>query len=265
MSTTIPDPKKISIPSFDLQDHCAVITGASEGIGQAIAEAYAQTGASLALISRDYERLAETSARVQRQGVNPTLHQADLRFPAQIKDVAEEILSIYGHVTILVNSAGAPLHRMAVEVKEKEWDRVIDTGLKGVFYCCTTFGNSMIQAGYGKIINLSSTYAESVRPGQSVYAIAKAGLSQLTRALAIEWAQYGVRVNALAPTLTDTPTRHHIVVNDNARQRIEAQIPLGRYGLPQDIIGTALFLASEASDFLTGQTIFVDGGWNAAR
>lgn len=265
MSTTTPDLQNIYIPPFHLQGRCAVITGASEGIGQAIAEAYAQSGASLALVSRDPKRLEETFSRVQRYGVTPTLHQADLRFPVQIKELAEDVKLKHERVTILVNSAGAPISRMAVDVREDEWDRVIDTGLKGVFYCCTIFGKSMIDEGYGKIINLSSTYAESVRPGQSVYAIAKAGLSQLTRALAIEWAQYGVRVNALAPTLTDTPTRHHIVANDRSRQRIEAQIPLGRYGLPQDLIGAALFLASEASDFITGQTIFVDGGWNAAR
>jgi NAD(P)-dependent dehydrogenase (short-subunit alcohol dehydrogenase family) len=256
---------RIQLPSFDLQDRCAVVTGASEGIGQAIAEAFAMAGASLALVSRDPNRLGDTAARTQAHGSRTTLHKADVCYIDQIARLATEVLEMHGQVTILVNSAGAPIASMALEVQEEEWDKVIDTGLKGVFFSCTAFGKAMIEQGYGKIINLSSTYAESVRPTQSVYSIAKGGLSMLTRALALEWAQHGVLVNALAPTLTDTPTRHHIVANEESRKRVEAQIPLGRYGLPQDLIGAAIFLASEASDFLTGQTIFVDGGWNAAQ
>ena len=213
---------QIQLPSFDLQGRCAVVTGASAGIGQAIAEAFAKAGASLALVSRDPGRLAKIAERAEANGSYTTLHKADVRYTDQITHLANEVLEMHEQVNILVNSAGAPISRLAVDVQEEEWDRVIDTGLKGVFFCCTAFGKAMIEQGNGKIINLSSTYAESVRPTQSVYSIAKGGLSMLTRALALEWAQYGVLVNALAPTLTDTPTRHHIVANEASRKRVEA-------------------------------------------
>jgi NAD(P)-dependent dehydrogenase (short-subunit alcohol dehydrogenase family) len=253
------------LPSFSLKDRLAVVTGASEGIGQSLALAFAHAGARLALVSRAPARLAELVASIESVGAEARTYQADVCVRAAVDRLAEAVTTGQGAASILVNSAGAPLTKPAFDVTEEEWDWVMDTGLKGMFFTCLAFGRSMAAHGYGKIINLASTYSESVAQGKSVYAIAKAGVAHLTRALALEWAPLGVRVNALAPTLTVTPTRQVVLANQERMNMILARIPLGRYAQPSDLAGAGLFLASEASDFVTGQILFVDGGWNAAR
>jgi len=253
------------LPSFSLNGRLAVVTGASEGIGRTLALAFAGAGARLALVSRAPERLAELVASIVASGAEAHVYQADVRVCAQVERLAEAVTTRQGAAHILVTSAGVPLTKLAFDVVEEEWDLVMDTGLKGMFFACLAFGRSMAEQGYGKIINLASTYSESVASGKSVYAIAKAGVAHLTRALALEWAPLGVRVNALAPTLTVTPTRQVVLANQERMQSILARIPMGRYAQPSDLVGAGLFLASQASDFVTGQTLFVDGGWNAAR
>lgn len=263
MTTTPQDTS--ALPSFLLQDRLAVVTGASEGIGRSLALAYAEAGARLALVSRAPERLAGLVASIQASGAKAHAYQADVRVQADVLRLAEAVTTRQGAVSILVNSAGVPLTKPAFDITEEEWDAVMDTGLKGMFFTCLAFGRAMATQGYGKIINLASTYSQSVAPGKSVYAIAKAGVAHLTRALALEWAPLGVRVNALAPTLTVTPTRQVVLANEERMKFLLGRIPMGRYAQPSDLIGAGLFLASEASDFVTGQTLFVDGGWNAAR
>lgn len=253
------------LPSFRLDGRIAVVTGASLGIGQAIAVAFATAGAQLALVSRQIPHLAETVAGIEAVCGQASCFQADLRSVPQIQRLVQEVLAEHGQVDILVNAAGLPQTRRASDVTEKDWDAVIDTSLKGVYFSCLYFAGPMTKRGYGKIINLSSTYSESVATGKSVYATAKAGVSQLTRALALEWAPFGVRVNALAPTVTVTPTRRGVLADKERLDWLLSRIPLGRCAQPEDLVGAALFLASEASDFVTGHTLFVDGGWHAAR
>ena len=252
-------------PSFSLKGRLAVVTGASEGIGRSLALAFAAAGARLALVSRAPERLGELVASSEALGAEAHTYQADVCLRAEIERLARAVTAGQGAAAILVNSAGAPLTKPAFDVSEEDWDLVLDTGLKGMFFTCLAFGRTMAEQGYGKIINLGSTYCESVAHGKSVYAIAKAGVAHLTRALALEWAPLGVRVNALAPTLTVTPTRQAVLADQERMKSILARIPMVRYGQPSDLAGAGLFLASEASDFVTGQTLFVDGGWNAAR
>lgn len=255
------DPLKHELPSFRLDDRLAVITGSSEGIGQRLAIAFARAGARLALVSRDTQRLPETIESVQRFKGEAQAYQADVRNVEEIRRLSISVEKRQGTATILVNSAGYPLTKPAREVTVEEWDSVMDIGLRGVFFVCQAFAGIMGDQGYGKIINLSSTYAHSVAVNKSVYAIAKSGISQLTRALALEWAPLGIRVNALAPTLTVTPSREPVLEDEQRVQSIVSRIPLGRYATTDDLIGSALFLASEASDFVTGHTLFVDGGW----
>jgi NAD(P)-dependent dehydrogenase (short-subunit alcohol dehydrogenase family) len=253
------------LPSFRLEGRLAVMTGASEGIGHGLALALGRAGARLALVSRAPDRLKEVVGALDAIGAEARAYQADVRVRADLERLADAVNATQGAAEILINAAGVPLTRPAAEVTETEWDAVIDTGLKAVFFACLAFGRGMRERRYGKIINLGSTYSESVGPGKSVYAIAKAGVAHLTRALALEWAPDGVRVNALAPTLTATPTRQALLADEDRMRYILARIPMGRYAQPSDLTGAALFLASEASDFVTGQTLFVDGGWNAAR
>jgi 2-deoxy-D-gluconate 3-dehydrogenase len=253
------------LPSFRLQGKVALLTGASEGIGQRLAVAFAQAGAETALVSREPSRLTATVRRIQALDAQTRCYQADVRSLADIRKLAAEVVAAQGPVSILVNSAGVPLTKPAFDVAEAEWDLVMDTGLKGTFFACVTIGKYMAEQGYGKIINLSSTYAQSVGSGKSVYAISKAGVSHLTRALALEWALLGVRVNAIAPTLTVTPTRQETMDDPQRMASILSRIPMGRYAHASDLVGAAIFLAAEASDFVTGQTLYVDGGWNAAR
>lgn len=252
------------LPSFRLDGRLAVITGASEGIGRSLAVAFGLAGAPLALVSRDPRRLDDTIADLRRFDGQAVAYQADVRDREDLQRLAASVRAEQGPATLLVNSAGYPQTKPALQVSERDWDVVMDTGLKGLFFTCCAFAPAMIEQGYGKIINLSSTYAYGVAPDKSVYAIAKAAVSHLTRALAVEWAPHGVRVNALAPTLTATPTREQVIADEERLEAILARIPLGRYASPADLVGSALFLASEASDFVTGHTLSVDGGWTAA-
>lgn len=251
-------------PSFSVAGRLAVVIGASEGIGATVALELARAGARVAVVGRVPERLAPLVAAVRQVGGEARAYRADVRVRRDLEELARSVDAEQGVPAILVNSAGVPMTKPALDVTEEEWDAVMDTNLKGVFFACVAFGRAMGERGYGKIINLSSTWSESVGLGKSVYATSKAGVSHLTRSLALEWAPRGVRVNAIAPTLTLTPTRRGILDDPERWRRVVGRIPLGRPGEPSDLVGAALFLASEASDFVTGQTLFVDGGWNAA-
>ena len=254
-----------TLPSFELAGKLAVVTGASEGIGAGLAVAFARAGARLALVSRAPERTSELLAEIHGAGGEARAYRADVRVRGEVEALAKAIASEQGAADVLVNSAGVALTKPAFDVTEEEWNTVLDTGLKGTFFACVAFARGMAERGFGKIINLASTYSESVAPNKSVYAIAKAGVVHLTRSLAVEWAPQGIRVNALAPAFTVTPTRKAILADAERMRGILSRIPLGRVGSPSDLLGAGLFLASAASDFMTGQTLFVDGGWNAAR
>jgi NAD(P)-dependent dehydrogenase (short-subunit alcohol dehydrogenase family) len=241
----------------------AVVVGGNQGIGAAIAEGLAAAGCALVLGARDEQRLAATRERIGGEVDVATL---DLRSVASIRAFADGVLATHGTPRILVNSAGGALHKPVLDVTEADWDALHETHLKGAFFLSQAFGGAMVAAGYGKIIHLSSTWASVYTPGRSVYAAAKAGLGHLTTALAIEWAPAGVCVNAIAPTSTLTPRVVERLRSEGKRPDEPVPgIPMGRRATPEDIVGTALFLASPASDFITGQTIVVDGGFQHAK
>jgi len=165
---------------------------------------------------------------------------------------------------VLVNNAGFGFTKPALDVTEDDWNRILDLHVKGTFFCSQLLGRKMIERGYGKIINLSSTWSASTDVGKSIYGMSKAAVSYLTSALSTEWAPFGIRVNALAPTTTlSENTRRSLEENPARAQGLLSRIKLGRFAVPEDIVGAALFLAGPASDFITGHTLFVDGGWNA--
>ena len=255
------------LPSFRLDGRRAVITGASQGIGRAFAQAYARSGAEVVLVSRRPAKLLEVKKGIESEGGEARTIAADLTRTADIRALVSDVSALAkgdARPLVLVNNAGFAFNKPALEVTEDDWHRVLDLHAKGTFFCSQGLAPLMIERGYGKIINLSSTWSASTDVGRSVYGLAKAAVSYLTAALSTEWAPRGVRVNAIAPTATLTDhTKRNLGAKPALAGRSLARIQLGRFAEPADLVGAALFLASPASDFITGHTLFVDGGWNA--
>ena len=247
---------------FRLSGKIALVTGASEGIGRDLAVGLASAGADVILSSRNEKKLIEVASEIKGMGRKAEVFVADVTRREDIEGLNQFVLAGLGKLDILVNNAGFVATKMAWDISEEEWDRMVNTGLKGLFFCSQALGAVMRDQGYGKIINLSSTFSRSTIMGRSVYAAIKAGVSHLTEALAVEWAPHGIRVNALAPTATNTPSREQALKGDILKYML-SRIPLGRLAEPGDLIPAAIYLASPASDFITGQTLFVDGGWVA--
>jgi 2-deoxy-D-gluconate 3-dehydrogenase len=251
------------LSQFNLANRVAVVTGASSGIGRGLAIGLAAAGADIIVCSRRERLLREVTQQIEEQGRRAAFFVADVSKPAEMAGLKAFCAKAFAKVDILVNSAGEYFEAPAWETTSNQWDRVIDTGLKGTFFCCQAVGSLMQAQRYGKIINLSSTYSRRVWPGLAAYAAQKAAVSHLTEALAVEWARDGVRVNALAPTAVLTPSRAPFLKGDDLA-RIVQRIPLGRLATIDDLVAATIFLASPASDFVTGQTLFVDGGYVVA-
>ncbi len=248
---------------FRLTNKVAVITGASEGIGRDIAIGLAEAGAEIIICGRRQKKLLEVKEIAEKNGCKVEMCVIDIQKVSDIQKLKEFIEAKTGKVDILINNAGYAVTKPAWDVSENDWDTMVDTGFKGLFFCCQAVGSIMRRRGYGKIINLSSTFSKSIVPGRSVYGGIKAGINHLTEALAMEWAPHGIRVNALAPTAVNTPSRQ-ATLQGPMLEKILSRIPMGRLATPEDLIGAVIYLSSEASDFVTGQTLFVDGGWVAA-
>lgn len=248
--------------TFQLTGKIIAITGASEGIGAAIAEGLASVGAEVILCSRNQEKLDAVCKKIVSSNGKADTCQVDVADYDSIVALKEYIKMKYNHIDVLINSAGYAATKSSYDITEKDFDLMSDIGFKGLFFCCQQLSQLMLDAQYGKIINLSSTFSKSTGIGRTVYAGVKAAVSHLTQALAVEWAPYGIRVNALAPTAVLTPTRKDVLTGKILENALN-NIPLGRLATTDDLIGTAIYLASSASDFVTGQTLFVDGGWTA--
>jgi 2-deoxy-D-gluconate 3-dehydrogenase len=253
------------LASFRLDDRLIVVTGASEGIGRVFAESFSRAGASLVLVSRRPEKLEEVRRAIVDRGGDATVVPADVRDIATIRAVAEAVrLLVQGdqRKLILVNNAGFGFTKPALAVTEQDWNVVFDTHAKGAFFCSQQIAPLMIERGYGKIINLSSTWSVATLSGKSVYCAAKAAVSHLTAALSTEWAPLGVRVNALAPGTTTTDSANERILREPERfEAMRSRVKLGEFANPSDLVGPAIYLASAASDYVTGQTLLVDGGY----
>jgi NAD(P)-dependent dehydrogenase (short-subunit alcohol dehydrogenase family) len=256
-----------SEPRPDLAGAPAVIVGASQGIGAAVAKALAASGARVVVAARSADRLDAVAERCAAAGAGSVdVVTVDVRSPDSIDRLREIVVERHGAPRVLVNCAGVTSSKSALDLTVDDWDAIQDVHLRGPFLTARAFAPSMAAEGYGKIINLSSTWAATVAPGRSAYCAAKAGLSHLTAALAVEWAELGIRVNAVAPTATRTPSR---IARFGSQPRLEEslreRIPMGRLAEPADVVGAVLFLAAADSDFVTGHTLYVDGGWRFAR
>lgn len=253
------------LASFRLDDRLIVVTGASEGIGRTFAESFARAGASIVLVSRRREKLEEVRRAIVDRGGNAEIVPTDVRQIGEIRALAEAVRRLVQgdrRKLVLVNNAGFGFTKPALAVTEQEWTTVFETHAKGAFFCSQQIGSLMLERGYGKIINMSSTWAVATQTGKSVYCSAKAAVSQLTAALSTEWAPLGVRVNALAPTTTTTDFVKEMALKSPERfEQLRSRIKLGQFAKPSDLVGAGIYLASGASDFVTGQTLFVDGGF----
>jgi 2-deoxy-D-gluconate 3-dehydrogenase len=253
------------LASFRLDDRLIIVTGASEGIGRTFAEAFASAGAKLVLVSRRREKLEEVRRAIADRGGSAEIFAADMRNLDEIRALADAVRKmVQGNrwKLVLVNNAGFGFTKPALDVTEEDWNKVFETHAKGAFFCSQQIGALMIERGYGKIINMSSTWSVATQSGKSVYSAAKAAISQLTAALSTEWAPLGVRVNALAPGTTMTDSANERALKEPARfEEMRGRVKLGRFADPSDLVGAAIYLASAASDFVTGQTLFVDGGF----
>ncbi len=256
------------LPSFRLDDRIAVVTGASDGIGRVLALAFSAAGAKVVLFSRRREKLDVVAADIVAAGGTAVVVAGDVTQGADLARLAsatKEAATGSGRSIVLVNNAGIGFTKPAIETTEEDWDGLFNVHARATFFCCKAIAPLMIEHGYGKIINMSSTWAESTDAGKAAYSAAKAAITRLTAGLSTEWAPLGLRVNALAPTTTLTDfTARNMTANPERAARLLAKIKLGRYAEPADMVGPAIFLASAASDFVTGHTLFVDGGWHAA-
>ncbi len=253
--------------SFRLDGRIAVVTGSGSGMGRAFSVALAHAGADVVIteLPGKEEAAEATAAEVRgadRQALTLPLDVTEL---SSIRKMVERVLEEWGRIDILVNNAGTNIRQFAVDVTEDAWDRVTDTNQRGAFFCCQVVGRHMIERGEGgKIINIASQIGLVGHHQRVVYCASKAGVINLTRVLALEWAPHRINVNAVAPTYVRTPLVEALLEDKAVREWVIRRIPLGRIAEPEEIAGAVVFLASRASDFVTGHTLVVDGGWTAA-
>ncbi len=251
-------------PDAPLRGRTALVTGASRGLGRAIAEALAAAGASVALIARDRERLDTVAAGIRERGGRAEVFVTDVSDEAAVVSLGAAFRERLGNrLDILVNNAGINLRKPLVEFTLPEWRSVLDSNLTSVFLLCRQFVPLMTGRGYGRIINLTSMMSHVSLPGRTAYSSSKTALLGLNRALALELAPEGITVVGISPGVCDTEINAPLMQNAELREQFRARIPVGRFGQPSEIAALAVHLCREESGFITGTDIVIDGGWTA--
>jgi NAD(P)-dependent dehydrogenase (short-subunit alcohol dehydrogenase family) len=246
---------------FDLSEKIAIVTGGNRGIGFAVAGGLAKAGAAVIIANRNADAGQKAALEIRNDGFNATSIPADVSEKSSVENLVTRVLEDFGRIDILVNSAGVIDRGPVEDFSEEQYDYIMNINLKGLFFCCQLVGKEMIKQGRGKIINISSNVSEVIQAGRVVYAASKAGVSHLTRGLALEWAKHNINVNAIGPGPTITELNKQYFEDNPAdlKARIDS-IPMARVGDPQDLVGAAILLAGDASSYITGQTLLVDGG-----
>ncbi len=252
------------LDGFRLDGKIALVTGGARGLGRTMATALAEAGADIALSGRSAESCREAAEGIAAAtGRRARGFAADVTSLADVERLATEVEAALGPVDILVNNAGINIRGPIQQLTEADWDAVIDTNLKGPFLCARTFGPRMVTRGWGRVINLGSVLGVIALPGRAPYASSKAGIINLTRVLALEWAGTGVTANAICPGAFATEMNRTLLDDPVKYKEFVAQIPMGRWGELHELTGAVVFLASGSASYVTGTSLFVDGGWIA--
>jgi 2-deoxy-D-gluconate 3-dehydrogenase len=256
----------MSLPSLNVDGKIAFVTGTGSGLGRAISIGLAQAGADVAVteLPDRLEAARDTVREIEKLGRRAFAVPLDVVKLSSINDAVDAALKHFGRLDILVNNAGVNIPRLAVDVTEAEWDKVMAIDLKGVFFTTQAVAKkALIPQGSGKVVNIASQMGVVGYTLRSAYCSAKAGVVNLTRVLSFEWAKHKINVNSVAPTFIDTPLTRPMFENKDFYNDVISRIPLGRLGTPEDVVGAVVYLSSPAADMVTGHTLLVDGGWTA--
>jgi len=248
---------------FDLTGRVAIVTGSTRGIGRGIAECLGLAGASVVVVGRNKAACEQAAAELAAMGVKTLAAPTDVTKVTEVERLMQLTEEAFGRIDILVNNAGSALTHKAEDITEAEWDQVLDLDLKSVFFCSQRAGLRMIRQQRGKIINTASIMGQVGQKLTLTYCAAKSGVIGVTRALALEWARHNIQVNALCPGFVLTSINEEAMKDEKIFNATLRKIPNGRLGQVSDMVGAVWFLASDASDYMTGQTLTVDGGWTA--
>jgi len=247
--------------SFDLSGKVAVVTGGAGGIGRALALGLADAGADVVVASRGLAKLEEIPKQARAKGRKSLAVSVDVTNPKSVEDMVEHTLKVFPRIDILVNGAGVAIRKPADTFPIDDWQRVMDVNTRGTWLCCQAVGRVMIKQHSGKIINVSSVRGRYGLPaGYAAYCPSKGAVDTLTRTLACEWAKHNVLVNAIAPTVVETELTKELLADVEYAKTMKARIPMGRWAMTDDIVGPTIFFASDASNFVTGQILYIDGG-----
>jgi NAD(P)-dependent dehydrogenase (short-subunit alcohol dehydrogenase family) len=246
--------------NFDLSGKIAIVTGGGRGIGRAIALGLAKAGASVVISSRTQKEIDGVVDEIKKSGGKALAVVTDLTVNDQLENLVQATVKEFGKIDILVNNAARSFLRSLMDLREDGWDKVFNTNLKAVWLLSRLVARKMMEQKSGRIINITTVGAEKAELGMAAYGCSKAALKMLTRCMAREWAQFGIQVNAVGPGLTKTDFSKPIWSNPEVAKHVSAAIPMGRLAEPEEIVGSVLFLASDAARFITGHSIYVDGG-----
>lgn len=249
------------LDDLKLDGQVALVTGGSQGLGLAMARALAEAGACVSIVARRQERLAQASQELKVNGNQVLALNADLADVNAAEQVVAETFKHFGRLDILITAAGTQLRKPILDVTPDDWERVMAVNLRAVYFCCQHAARIMREQGRGKIINIASLTSIGAWHNVSIYGASKGGIVQMTKAMALEWAPYHINVNAIGPGTFPTELTEPLYTDPQRTAAILQRLPMGRPGSPNDLAGATVFLASKASDYVTGQVLYVDGGW----